>query len=329
MFVSAVRLAALQRPTSGSLVCSKLQVRNLTSHQSAELKSNAENLDYCASIVRQRDYENYLSTRLLPLHQQSRIFPILALNAEISIIRQKIVRNSGVAGIYQLQFWKDALNVLAGEQRGPVPRQPVVRALQQQQVVTAKLLPVFQQLVSARQETLGDRPFASTTKLEENSASVHGNLIRLIGAQLDAESYDSSTEFSNAAQQMGVAVGVATLMRATVPLLKEGVLLLPTDLLSLHNLNHNSFSRRDFSHGLKGVAKDLVRIADKQLKNVRSKRDVIPSELRSAFLSSGIRVDHVLSCVQKRDYNLLNSELQQPPLFASWKLWWRYKRNLF
>ncbi|KAI6172249.1 hypothetical protein M3Y98_00952000 [Aphelenchoides besseyi] len=329
MFVSAVRLTAFQRPKSVPLVCSMLQVRNLTSHQSPELKSNSENLDYCASIVRQRDYENYLSTRLLPLHQQSRIFPILALNAEISIIRQKIVRNSGVTGIYQLQFWKDALNVLAGEQRGPVPRQPVVRALQQQEVVTAKLLPVFQQLVSSRQETLGDRPFASTKKLEENSASVHGNLIRLIGAQLNYESFNSSTEFSNAAQQMGVAVGVATLMRATVPLLKEGVLLLPTDLLSLHNLNHNSFSRRDFSHGLKGVAKDLVQIAEKQLKNVRSKRDAIPSELRSAFLSSGIRVDHVLSCVQKRDYNLLSSELQQPPLFASWKLWWRYKRNLF
>lgn len=49
-------------------------------------------------------------------------FQILALNAEIAVIRQKILRNSGVTGIYQLQFWKDAINTLVGQMRGPIPR---------------------------------------------------------------------------------------------------------------------------------------------------------------------------------------------------------------
>ncbi|KAI6229870.1 hypothetical protein M3Y99_01122700 [Aphelenchoides fujianensis] len=276
----------------------------------------AENLDYCASIVRQRDYENYVATRLLPLAQQSRVFPVLALNAEISIIRQKILRNSGVTGIYQLQFWKDAINTLAGEMRGPVPRQPVIRALQQQKVVTTALVPLLHQLVGARQETLGDRPFDSTDKLEANSAAVHGTLIRLVGAQLDAGGAANSTEFAEAAGRMGVAVGIATLLRATVPLLKEGVALLPADLLTLHGLSHENFFRKERADALRGVAKDLI--VERGAARARSKRTSIPSALRPALLSAGVRVDHVVGNLKKRDFNLLNAELQQPPLFVAW-----------
>jgi hypothetical protein len=50
------------------------------------------------------------------------------------------------------------------------------------------------------------------------------------------------------------------LFRATIPLLKEGVVLLPVDLMSLHGLSPESFFRGDFPEGLKGVAKDLCRV---------------------------------------------------------------------
>jgi phytoene/squalene synthetase len=199
-------------------------------------------------------------------------FQILALNAEISVIRQKILRNSGVTGIYQLQFWKDVLNTLAGQMKGPVPRQPVVKALQAQTVVTDDNLPLLQELVSARQETLGDRPFASVDKLEANSRAVHGTLIRLIVHQLTGELHGSDA-VGEVADQMGIAVGVATLLRlvitfrifmyscrATVPLLKEGVVLLPLDLLSLYGLKPDAFFRGEFPSGMKEVTKDLCKV---------------------------------------------------------------------
>jgi hypothetical protein len=91
---------------------------------------------------------------------------ILALNVEISIIRHKIKRNSGVTGINQLKFWRDALETL-GERKGPLPRlanflsnvflwnstvhrQPVMLALSA--FDWREDLPLLQSLVESRQQ---------------------------------------------------------------------------------------------------------------------------------------------------------------------------------
>jgi len=204
MFVAKVRLIVGSRSTH--------VLRNFASNtpESQSKLALDDHLNYCAQLVEQRDYDSFLATRLLSLNKQERIFPILALNAEVSVIRQKILRNSGVTGIYQLQFWKDALNTLAGKMRGPVPRQPVVSALQHFKIVNGDNLQLFHELVSARQETLGDRPFESIEKLEANSRAVHGTLIHLIGQQLGNS---ESEAFSEASNNLGIAVGVSTLLR--------------------------------------------------------------------------------------------------------------------
>lgn len=49
-------------------------------------------------------------------------FQLLAFNVELAVIRDQVVRNSGVSGIYRLQFWKDTLDVLYGQAKGPLPR---------------------------------------------------------------------------------------------------------------------------------------------------------------------------------------------------------------
>lgn len=89
-----------------------------------------EALNYCVKIVKERDYENYLAALLMPTNVRAKIFTvfffklilknyfllilkILALNAEISTLRHKIKRHTGVANINQLKFWNDALNSLA------------------------------------------------------------------------------------------------------------------------------------------------------------------------------------------------------------------------
>lgn len=73
-------------------------------------------------------------------------------------------------------------------------------------------MPLFHELVNARQETLGDRPFVSVEKLEENSKAIYGTLIRLIACQL-AHSTSEAEVLRGAANNLGTAVGVATLLR--------------------------------------------------------------------------------------------------------------------
>nr|CAD2130293.1 unnamed protein product [Meloidogyne enterolobii] len=120
-----------------------------------------EALNYCVKIVKERDYENYLAALLMPENVRAKIFTVLALNAEISTLRHKIKRHSGVANINQLKFWNDALNSLA-RRDALLPRQPVILALQAfynfpQQSSTEFNL--FLNLIKSRQQTLGDRPF--------------------------------------------------------------------------------------------------------------------------------------------------------------------------
>ncbi|KAE9551074.1 hypothetical protein FO519_005711 [Halicephalobus sp. NKZ332] len=237
---------------------------------------------YCADLVKKRDYENYLSLMLMPKEKQPRILANLALNAEVSIIRQKIKRNSGVTGIYQLQFWKDALNTLYGDSKGPVPRQPVVTALHA--FGEPSDLDLLQKLVAARQETLGDRPFESVKKLEENGKNVHGTLIQLVGSALGKT--DNPQAFLEAAESMGAAVGVITLLRATIPLLKEGVVLIPSDLMQIHNLSGDKIFNNKNPESFKALVKDLVDVADSDLQKSRKEISEIPVFLRKGLLSN-------------------------------------------
>lgn len=281
-------------------------------------------LNYCSEMVKQRDYENYLAALLMPKAARPRIITILALNAEVSVIRQKIKRNSGVTGIYQLQFWKDALETVAGQKPGPVPKQPVVKALQAFADVASDL-ELYLKLVSARQQTLGDRPFPCVSDLEANCEQIFGSLILLIMNALNTSSNGSRPSDNDtcrkAASSLGKSLGILTLLRATIPLLKEGVVLLPNDLLVLHGLSPDTVYKNKNPDGLKNLTKDLCMVASKYRQDARVAKDV-PKELRFALLPSAVRVDHLLNTLTNNGFNLFDARLQQRHPLLSWKLWW-------
>lgn len=109
------------------------------------VKKIKDAIEYCLKKTKEHDYENYISILFMPkncqlsfisviffyifqkfqlcTYKQKKFFlKILALNVEIASVRQKIKRNSGVTGIYQLQFWHDALLIWASRKNGLLPR---------------------------------------------------------------------------------------------------------------------------------------------------------------------------------------------------------------
>jgi phytoene/squalene synthetase len=84
--------------------------------------------------------------------------------------------------------------------------------LEQLKIVNERNSSLFHDLIDARRETLGDRAFVSVKKLEENSRSVYGTLIRLLALELTNDKSESE-ELRQAANNLGTAVGVATLLR--------------------------------------------------------------------------------------------------------------------
>ncbi len=47
-----------------------------------------DGLEYGVRIVKERDYDNYVAALMMPSETRGRIFAMLALNAEIAVIRQ-------------------------------------------------------------------------------------------------------------------------------------------------------------------------------------------------------------------------------------------------
>ncbi|CAD5212902.1 unnamed protein product [Bursaphelenchus okinawaensis] len=283
-------------------------------------------LIHCRQQLYRHDYENWLVAALLPSKHQASFMSILALNVEISLIRGKIRQNSGLDGINQLSFWKDALKTLAGEKKGPIPRQPTIKALQKAVEITPTSLKLAENLVTARQQTLGDRPFKDVATLEENSKLLHSSIIQLLATELD-NSHNEAVE--QAANFMGTALGITTLLRATVPLLKEGVVMLPKDLMQIHGLTSDKVYTNRNPEALKALVKDLYQLADQNQKSARKLAVDIKDAQKPAFLAAGLKVDHALKCVTRANYSLFTHELQKHSPFAASILWWRYKWSGF
>lgn len=79
-------------------------------------------------------------------------------------------------------------------------------------------LPLLQSLVRARQDTLGDRPFATVQALEEHASSLHGSLIRLqmraLRALHDTKAQQlESEDLEQTVDEMAKAVCILTLIR--------------------------------------------------------------------------------------------------------------------
>uniref|UniRef100_A0A915E4Q6 Phytoene synthase n=1 Tax=Ditylenchus dipsaci TaxID=166011 RepID=A0A915E4Q6_9BILA len=290
-------------------------------------KQRRDSLLYCIRIVKERDYENYLNALLAPENTRPRIFAVLALNAEVAIIRQKIKRNSGVTGIYQLQFWKDALNVYGGAQRGPLPRQPVVSALKA--YGDPADVPLLLKLVESRQETLGDRPFETMDKLEHNSDLVYGsmmflwmNALKSVTAEVGNAEHEG---ISHAVHNMSRSVGILTLLRATLPLLHEGVVLLPLDIMAKHGLREEDIFSNAKPTVLRQLTQELCQNSYKYLLAARSKRrEAIAKHLRPALVTYGQRSDYLLRILRKNGHNLFDTKLQERQSLISWRLLWSY-----
>jgi len=331
--------------------------RNLRGRESKYAgKELMDGLQYCGRILHERDYDNFVAIHLMPKETAGRILGMLALNAEISVIRQKIKRNSGVTGIYQLQFWKDALMVMSGQQPGPLPRQPVLKVLQA--YWEDDEIPMLMKLVEARQETLGDRPFETLEQLEFNCECVYATQIlawinslktaytqRIKNSDGQVVCADPTKEFAafqrdtflpkearsveDVARQMGRAVGILITLRATIPLLREGAILLPKDAMATHGLDEEVVARNTKPEALKNLVKDLCKVSEDYLSYARNGMKLIPIALRPALLVSGIRADHMLREFQRSDYNVTNARLQTGNTFVSWRIKWRRYRNIY
>jgi len=309
-------------------------------------KDAKEAFKICTEMVAKRDRTNYLAALMMPKAVQAQIFALLAFNVELASIRDQIERNAGTAGIYRLQFWKDAIDVIYGKSRGLVPRQPVATALNAFAFSSDPL--ALQALVSVRQKTLGDRPFVDLNALEAYGREANGQLLRLIVEvlMLNGKVQNRGNDDPGLAmvienlgnddpglvmviENLATAVGCSTHLRATVPLLSRGIVLLPVDLMTLHGLSADVVYNRKKPDALKDLVRDIVKAIEHRITTARQSHNQVPMAVRPAFLASGVAVDNFLTAIKKAEFDLFDGRLQRNYPLEAWQLVWRYWRRRF
>uniref|UniRef100_A0A1I7WRM8 Macro domain-containing protein n=1 Tax=Heterorhabditis bacteriophora TaxID=37862 RepID=A0A1I7WRM8_HETBA len=166
-------------------------------------------------------------------------------------------------------------------------------------------------------------------ELSSYGISTTGALIRLHADVLARYSGGYCGEgVISAAEKVGSAYGLMNLVRASLPLLSRGIVLLPLDLLSLHGLSPEKIYNKKDHDASKAVIKDIVHVASAHLKSGRDLCYSIPNSIRPAFIASACGIDHIIKITKKVDYDIYSAYLQRRnPLFIWSVLWKRLLRT--
>uniref|UniRef100_A0A1I8AD08 15-cis-phytoene synthase n=1 Tax=Steinernema glaseri TaxID=37863 RepID=A0A1I8AD08_9BILA len=282
----------------------------------------------CIDLVKKHDFSNYAAALLMPREVQPHVFALLAFNVELALVRDHIERNAGTAGIFRLQFWRDAISAIYGRTNDPVPRQPVAIALR----LFGSEFDVdhLYGLVEARQQTLGDRPFKSVGALESYAEKTNGAMNLMIMNAISRHSNEILTlEMKKAALAMGKSLGIINHLRSTVPLLKRGVVILPMDLMTIHGLSADNVYSNKSPDGIRDLARDLASTSSKWLMESRKLAPFVSRNMSLALMANGTTIDYLLATMSKNKYNLFDARLQRGHPLQAWKLLWKKMRGTY
>ncbi|KAK5984492.1 hypothetical protein GCK32_002696 [Trichostrongylus colubriformis] len=275
----------------------------------------------CLETLRLRDHDNYQAVFTMPKSCRPELVALLAFNVELAVVREKITpRSTDTAGMYRLQFWRDTIAAIYGDSVAPIPRQPVAIALCA--FAPNASMSLLDSLIVARQKTIGDRPFPSVADLENYGVATTGALICLqadaLARVFSLENLSESTV--KAAHELGAAYGVMNLLRSFLPLLSKGVVLLPTDLMTIHNLKPDAVYNRKNPEGLVLLVKELVKVASDHMAKSRLMLPSIPRTLRKALTPASSVTNYILQNTKKLNYNLYDSRLQRRYPLLIWTM---------
>ena len=186
---------------------------------------SAEDANFCASLVRDRDFPRYAATLFAPQDKRRALLALFAFNAEVSHVRDHV--SQPLPGEMRLQWWSDLLD---GHDHGDVASNPVAAELMR--AIAAFDLPrePLRQLIEARIFDVYDDPMPTQAALEtychQTSSTLFALSARILGGPDEA--------CDQAAQHAGVAQGVSDVIGLLPLHTARRQLYLPRDLLDTY-----------------------------------------------------------------------------------------------
>lgn len=254
-----------------------------------------ESLTHAAEVLRTLDRDRYLATLVLPAEFRPAVSSLLAFNAEVAFIRERV--SAPQPGEIRLQWWNDALT---GEGHGAVRQNPVADALLD--TVATFRLPVgtFQRLLGARRFDLYDDPMPDLESFDGYAGETASTLLQLSAMILNR---GEVVEPGDAAGHLGVAQAMLGHMRALGPVSAQGRIMLPLSILSANAVSEGELFAGTDSEGLQAALGQLTDLVEDHLRRAREAIAALPAQIRPAF---------AIIAVLERQLHLLKTTARTP-----------------
>lgn len=236
---------------------------------------SAESFAHAAQILRDSDKDRYLSTLALPAGARDGVTAILAFNADVAGIRERV---SGPApGEIRLQWWNDALQ---GDGHGAVRQNPLADALLT--TLDRYALPpgTLQRLIGARRFDLYDDPMPDLETFEGYAGETASTLLQLSAMILNE---GLPVERGDAAGHLGVAQAMVGHLRAFGYVASQGRIMLPWSIFQANGVREGEIFAGTKSEGLHEALGQIAELAEEHLKKAKLAIAALPSGLRPAF----------------------------------------------
>jgi phytoene synthase len=280
----------------------------------ADLANHRRVLSHCAAEVREHDPDRYLATLFAPADAREALFALYAFDREIA--RVPPVVSEPIAGLVRLQWWREALAVIAEDR---THAHPVVEAVHARWDRFAPVRPRLESALDACEQELSAEPPADLAALERRLAAGSGEVtlaaVDLLGVP------DESAHA--AARELGVALGLVRLLQGLPGDLRRGRMLLPRALLARRGVDLERLDQMAAAQALRPVVGELVARAREHLSAARRHRRTIPRRALAALLPAPL-LDTYLRRLARAGFDPLAPVRTQPDGSAPLRLLGHY-----
>ncbi len=275
---------------------------------------------YVAELVRDEDYDRFLTAVLAPKAARDSLLALYAFNVEVARVRESV--SESLIGQMKLQWWRDV--VAAVFEGKPTPKgNPVVDAIAA--TITAHNLSRshFEALLDARAQDMTDETPPDLEALEiyadGTSASLTLLALEVLGARDDAS--------KQAGRHVGIAWALTGMLRAVLFHARANRFLLPQDLMAAASLTSHDLHERRNATKISTVVAQIAERAGEHIAKARALRGQVDRKGLAALLPATL-ADGYLKGLARRKFDVFDPRhaLQRP---AALRLSWNAMLGLY
>jgi NADH dehydrogenase [ubiquinone] 1 alpha subcomplex assembly factor 6 len=263
------------------------------------------------ALVRRHDRDRFQTALFAPARSRGSLFALYAFNYEVARVREIV--SEPVLGQIRLQWWRES--IAAAFEGGPIRHHTVVEALTAVIRAYALTRGHFDRLIDAREEDLGEAPWASLAALEDYAEATSARLVYLALESLGVR----EPAANKAAFHIGVAYALAGLLRAMPFRARAGRLIIPDDIAEQTRLDANDYRALRCTPALRAATAAIAAAASRHLVSARAHRRSIERPALPALLPA-IIAERSLARLKRAGHDPFDPVLAVPDAMQSWRL---------